>query len=373
MNNKKNIIFFLSSLDNGGLENYLLRFLKVYHYKFDAIYIWCKKNKGGILEDEYLLLPNIKIIEYSLGHFNIFRYKKLKSFIRKNKINVVCDFTGSFAGIIMLVSKQEGVKERVVFYRNSRDKFKPNFTRLLYRKLIQKFTENSSTKILSNSISALEYFYPKRSERDEKFKVIYNGIDPTEFEIDVNKEKLLSQLNIPKKAFIIGHVGRFNSQKNHFTILKVVNELLKKHKDIYVIFCGKDVENELPRLIQKVNPRLVENLRVLGNRNDVNKLLQIMSIFFFPSTIEGQPNALIEAMISGIPIVSSNINSIKETTPRTMHPYLKNPLDIGGYTKLIEDIYESKEFATNFIFIEWAKQKFQHEKHFKEFYNEIKV
>lgn len=366
-----NIIFFLSGLDSGGIENYLLRFLKIYHHKFNKIYVWCKAARGGPLEKEYLAIPNVEIIKFSFGYFNPLKYNKLKEFIKANDIGATCDFTGSFAGFTMLTSKIAGVENRVVFYRNSRDKFKPTFLRKSYRKLIQTFTKTYSTKILSNSYAALDYFYPNRDKDDLKFKVIYNGIDAKKFKVNIDKEKLLDELGIPKNTFLIGHVGRFNSQKNHITILNVMNSLATKYDNIYCILCGKGTKEEIPSIINEINPALEEKVKILGNRNDVNKLLKILDVFFFPSTIEGQPNALIEAMISGVPFVSSNIEPIKETTPTRFHSYLKDPEDVQGFSELIEKIYESEEFRSKLLCVDWAETRFDYKVRFDEFYKEL--
>ena len=102
-------------------------------------------------------------------------------------------------------------------------------------------------------------------------------------------------------------------------------------------------------LINKINPKMVEKVKLLGNRSDINELLQIMNVFLFPSTIEGQPNALIEAMISGVPIVTSNIQPIIETTPEKMHRYLKDPFDVDGYVDLIKDLYNKPKFKVGFF------------------------
>lgn len=367
-----NVIFFLSGLDSGGLENYLLRFLESYHHKFNKIYIWCKGGKGGFLEERYLSIPNVEIIKFSFGNFGFRRYKKLIYFIKLNNITTTCDFSGSFAGLTTMTSKMAGVQNRVVFYRNSRDKFKRTFLKVRYRKAIQYLTKKYATKILSNSYAALDYFYPHQYENDPKFKVIYNGIDAEKFKVKVDTKAILKDLNIPEGAFVIGHVGRFDSQKNHITILQVMNNLCAKYEDIYCILCGKDTVENLPSMIQKINPRLEEKVKVIGNRSDVNQLLQVMDVFYFPSTIEGQPNALIEAMISGVPFVASNIGPIKETIPKSLHKYLKNPKDVEGFTEWIERLYKSDKTRRELLCVDWATSRFDHTIQFDKFLNELK-
>src|SRR5690625_5429509 len=91
------------------------------------------------------------------------------------------------------------------------------------------------------------------------------------------------------------------------------------------MMCGSGVKENLLPVIQKKN--LEKKIKVFENRDDIPRFLQTLDCYFFPSITEGQPNALIEAMIIGIPSIASNIPSIKETTPSEIHSYLKDPLD----------------------------------------------
>src|SRR5690625_5447750 len=75
------------------------------------------------------------------------------------------------------------------------------------------------------------------------------------------------------------------------------------------ILCGSGVKENLLPVIQKKN--LEKKIKVFENRDDIPRFLQTLDCYFFPSITEGQPNALIEAMIIGIPYISSNILLIK--------------------------------------------------------------
>src|SRR5690625_4170556 len=93
-----NATFFVHSLNVGGIETYLLRFLTNSSDRFNKIYVYCKSGESGVLESKYLKIPNVKIVKHRLGYLNPFSYIKLRSFLKNNNINVVCDFTGNFAG-----------------------------------------------------------------------------------------------------------------------------------------------------------------------------------------------------------------------------------------------------------------------------------
>lgn len=361
----KKTVFFVNSLNSGGIENYLLRFLTYFEGKIEPIVV-CKGNQFGELEEEYSKIDSIQLVKMNLGHFKISSYYNVYNFLKYNNIDSITDFTGNFAGITMFVAKLSKIKIRVSFYRNAAIKFEKTFFKTIYNLIMRKLVYTYSTKILSNSESALIYFYPKKYKRDLRFKVIYNAIDASKFTNIKSYNK--NDFDIESTNFVIGHTGRLDSQKNHKTILKVAEILLEKYDDISFILCGKNTEKHLPKLIKS---KFKDRIKILGYRNDVNRILPVFDLFFFPSIVEGQPNALIEAMISGLQIVASNIGPIKETTPQILQNELINPLDVKAFCERIEEYYLNREKRENNNFSVWAKDRFNPNILFNQFYKEL--
>jgi len=318
---KKKVAFLVAGVNSGGTENYLLRFLKFYGEKIDAT-VYCKSGGFGELELEFKEV-GAELKAFHLGYFNVVKFNKLKKEFELHKYDSVCDLTGSLGALPLLMAKRAGVPKRIAFFRNSREKFKKSFFKTRYYKFITNLLPQVATKVLSNSKEAFNYFYSIDWNKDDKFDVIYNGVSADQFiseHLNLRKE-----LDIPKEAFVVGHVGRLNDQKNHETILKVALDLCKKDKNIYFVLCGKNVDVKYQLTVDKQN--LTNRVLLLGMRRDINKVLNTLNCFYFPSLIEGQPNALIEALISGVPFVASNINPIKETIPAKFHKQLIDPLD----------------------------------------------
>lgn len=363
----KKAVFFVTSLNSGGIENYLLRFLNYYEGKIEPIII-CKGNAFGELEDEYNKILHIRLIKIDVGYFNFLSFFKVYKILNEEKPSTVCDFTGNFAGLILWVANLAKIKSRIAFYRGSSNHFKETKFRLFYNKLMLFLVKENATSILSNSQSAFNFFYKNKSKNDSRFKVIYNGIDAQKFKsktVIYKKE----DFGIPENAFVIGHTGRYNSAKNHKTIINVANNICKKYDSIYFILCGKDTDVYLKEEVAS-NPILKDKVKLLGYRNDVPSILALFDLYFFPSITEGQPNSLIEAMISGLSIIASNIEPIIETTPTEIHKDLKNPLDVQGFIKLMEDFYLNKN-GENQNFSDWAIQKFNPDVLFNKFFIEL--
>ena len=96
-----------------------------------------------------------------------------------------------------------------------------------------------------------------------------------------------------------------------------------------------------------------------------------MDAFYFPSVSEGQPNSLIEAIVSGLPFVSSNIPTIKEVVPENYYKYLVSPNDIVGAGNILSS-FVNKNSKTMFNEAKEATMSnFSSNDRFQEFYNEL--
>lgn len=364
----KKVVFFVTSLNSGGIENYLLRFLSFFEGKIESIII-CKGNEFGELEEQYRKIKHVKLIKMNLGYFNVDSYRKLYFLLRDNEANSICDFTGNFAGLTLLLANIAGKRKRISFYRGSTNHFVETKGRLIYNQLMLSLVKRNATKILSNSKSALYFFYPKRNKTDARFEVIYNGIDADKFNSKSARYKK-EDFEIPNNGFVIGHTGRYNSAKNHDTIIKVARHICEKYRDIYFILCGKDTDVFLKESISN-DLVLKDKVKVLGYRDDVQEILPVFDLYFFPSITEGQPNSLIEAMVSGLPVVASDIEPIKETTPHFFHQELINPLDVNAFCTRIEEYYLNKSKREQNNLSKWTIEHFAPEILFNQFYKEL--
>ena len=106
-------------------------------------------------------------------------------------------------------------------------------------------------------------------------------------------------------------MGRFVNQKNHDFILEIYSEIVKKIPNSYLILIGKGIlEENIKNKAQKL--KLDDKILFLGEKDNVNELLQAMDVFIFPSKHEGLPVALIEAQAAGLKIYTSEEGVSKE-------------------------------------------------------------
>lgn len=362
---KKKCAFLVEALDSGGIENYLLRFLTHYKNEIDAT-VYCKAGYIGDLKEQYLA-QNIKIKTFPIGFFSLKRFKNLKEELIREKYDSICDFTGNFAAIPLYMAKKAGMDKRIVFYRSSSNRFKETFGRLAYNKIVNYLIRYSATVILANSKTALNFFFKDYWKGKAKFSIIYNGIDSEIFRSD--KINLRTALGFSDNDFVIGHVGRLNEAKNHKTAIEVAIKLCKEHKDVCFVFSGRNVDVAYMNEIE--NEGLSDQIKLLGYRSDVVRVLNSLDCFYFPSITEGQPNALIEALVCGLPFVASDIDPIKETVPPEYHHQLIPPTNVSlAISKLLE-IKNNETLKNELNLSEWAIDYYNPERCFKSFFEKL--
>jgi glycosyltransferase involved in cell wall biosynthesis len=325
------------------------------------ITVLVRSNQKGELYEEYKS-TGVQLKFLPLGYISPPKIWLHYQFYKDQNFDVICDFNANFAGLTMLIAKLANIKKRISFYRQGANHFIPslhkNILNWTYNKLVYRY----STAVLANSRAAINFFFPYRKREDNQFKVIYNGVDSSQFITDESKENIRSELGIPQDFFAVGHLGRYDKSKNHSTILKVAEKLIDIDKSYFFLFSGRDTE-KLNIKIQELG--LSKHTMVLGYRKDVSRIFKALDCFYFPSITEGQPNALIEAMLSGLPIACSNIKPILECIPPKTEYLTFNPLDINKPVDIIEKI---KSGNLNSNFKDYAKKKFGAKRQFEKFY-----
>ncbi len=365
MGNK--ILFLIKAPNAGGAETYLLRYMR--HCKQSNYTVYCKGGIGGELELAYREVCTLKL-DSKLGYYNPFEYIKFYKYLKRKKYTSVCDFQGNFSGFVLLCAKIAGVSNRIAFYRESKNKFSNSFFKRIYTWLTTRAMLYSATRILANSKNALNHFHPEWEGKPNKFRVIYNGFD-SNIVSRKDKSEMRNLLNIPHDAFVIGHSGRYCSAKNHEMILHVALKLCSSYPNVIFVLMGRDVKEHLQNEVEKYD--LSEQIRFLGYRTDVLDVLKSVDTFYFPSLTEGQPNALIEAMMSNVPFVASNIPSIKETVPDCCQSFLVDPNDFEENYKALEKAVQDLSYLDETKCSIWAKEKFNADKLFNEFREELEL
>lgn len=333
---KTSVLLVLPSLQAGGTENYALRLISsapAHHFTWHVMSI---DVSIGDLHDDFQKL-GVHIHYGGIGYLNPAKALRFYKFLKSNAIETMMTFNGVFGGLPLAIAHLAKVRRRIGWHRRSTPAFDPTVLRRLYARFSLALLERYSTKILSNSAAALENYHPKAHKTSRHFRVIPNGINVELFrDYPETKDEARLQLGLCLTRFIIGHVGRYDPAKNHQTIFEAAKALCARDPSATFLFCGKgtdspEFKNELRRY------GIQENCVHLGLQENMPRVYKSFDVFYFPSITEGQSNALIEAAVSGVPIVASNIPGNLSVIPERHHDKLVSPLDVNGSIRRIVD------------------------------------
>jgi glycosyltransferase involved in cell wall biosynthesis len=156
------------------------------------------------------------------------------------------------------------------------------------------------------------------------------GID-TEIFIPGNKIKQRKSLNLPQKHFIFGIAATLRSWKGHSDLIQAFSHLKNPMCTLIVIGDGPQMAN-CKQLAQ--NSPYPENIKFTGDIRDIVPYLQAIDCFVLPSYAnEGVPQALLQAMSVGLPIISCPVGGIPETLKAYKQAILVKPRNSGLLSK----------------------------------------
>ena len=223
--------------------------------------------------------------------------------------DVIHSHSGYVNGNVLRIAKQAGVPVRIAHSHDdlSHLKAKQPWKRRLYWALLKFWIDRYATVGLACSREAAADMFGSRWESDRRWQILYCGLDLTKFQDKVDSVRVRAELNIPADAFVIGHVGRFEPQKNHRLLIEIVAEIAKQEPKTRLLMLGNgSLRSDMEKKVAQLG--LIDKVIFAGVRSDVPRLmLGVMDMFVFPSLHEGLGLVLIEAQAAGLFCVISNV------------------------------------------------------------------
>lgn len=223
-------------------------------------------------------------------------------------------------------------------------------------------------KIDANIVCSRGFFQWLRKEigldTSKKFYLIYNGVD--EKRIQPSGNSLKKELGIDEENLLLGMIANFrpDQTKDQMTVCRALPKVFEKFKDANFIFAGKVVEGGEENFKNCVKfceeQGIGDKVFFLGKRNDINDVLASLDLFVFSSLSEGLPIAMIEAMLSKIPMIVTDIPPLREVSEDGKFAEIFKAQDADDLSEKILKLLENKNLRdeiAQLAFI-YARQKF---------------
>ena len=133
--------------------------------------------------------------------------------------------------------------------------------------------------------------------------VLYNGLDPREFEGDESAQAIRASLGLDPEPPLLVHIGRLDEPKRQMAFLRLASTLLAEGRRVQFALVGQGPDRE--RLADHVRQEGLEgHVHLLGARRDVPRILSAATLNVCTSFSEGLPNVVLESMMAGTAVVT---------------------------------------------------------------------
>lgn len=300
-NRKIDILFFTSSLSCGGAERVLVSVLKNIDRSRFTPYLALLRDEGELLHEvpSDVAVHSVEMSGYKIGRELIYVIRRLRKIIRETKPDLIFSFMWEPNLLNVLASlgtrRKTVISERVAISKNLKDLFGRGLKLRLARKAISILYRRSSRIIAVSHGIKRELILLGIPE--DRIVVIHNPVDIQQIE-SMSLEKIDAV-----RPYII-YVGRLEQQKNVPSLIRAFY-LLKDRLCIDLMILGKGEKGEeLSELCRDL--KISDRVHFLGFEKNPYKYIRNAEVFVLPSDFEGFPNVILEAMVCGVPVVSTN-------------------------------------------------------------------
>ena len=217
----------------------------------------------------------------------------------------------SYASLYLPVAKQHGVKTIIHSHNTSNG----SGLSATVKAALQRPLRDQADILMACSTEAGEWLYGKKACQSGRFVFMPNAVDTRLFRPNEQRRRAVRRELGLDGRWVIGHVGRFDAQKNHRFLLEAFKLAHDRDPRAALLLVGEG-PLQLETAQQAVELGIADDVIMTGNRNDVPALLSAMDVFAFPSLFEGLPVTLIEAQAAWLPcVISDTITRDVDITP----------------------------------------------------------
>lgn len=292
---KVRVIMVANKLDVTGISTVIMNYCSHMDFSKLEITIAAGKPIADIHNDTCKQL-GIRLFELPNRKQNCKQYyKALNHILTKEQFDVIHIHGNSATMTVELfLGWIHGIKVRIPHSHNT------TCTNMKLHKLLHPLFDLLYTHAFACGQKAGEWLYG-----DNPFYIIQNGFDMERFKFSQEiRDEIRKQKNL-ENAFIIGHIGRFNEQKNQIFLIKVFEKYADNHTNAVLILVGIGPNLEVTKEIAKRSP-YGDRIVFWGETNRPEEVYSIMDVFVLPSRYEGLPVVLMEAECNGLYCIISD-------------------------------------------------------------------
>jgi glycosyltransferase involved in cell wall biosynthesis len=322
------VLHLITSFEIGGTERQAVELLKRLDGERYDVRLAVLRNEGPFYTEIEARFPDVP--EFPLTSFYdanaVKQLGRLRRLMLRDRIDILHahDFYSSFIGAA--AARLSGVRV-IACQRHLKlsDRRAHKWgTRMIHR---------LAHRILVNSEAIRDHIIEHDSAPPGKIVVIRNGVVPVSRAN--SHDEVCRELGLDAGTTLVGIVARLQAVKGHRFFIEAAARVLRSRTDTHFVLVGDgplrtEIENQAAAL------GITDHVHLLGDRADVSRLVAAFDLVALASLHEGLPNAVMEAMSAGVPVVATSVGGTKELIADGETGYLAPPSDSAALADRIQ-------------------------------------
>lgn len=322
-------------LKRGGIESFMMNYFRHIDREKVRIDFLVHGYEKGVYDAE-IEASGCKIYHVPTKSKHPIKYvRELRALFKQEKFDIVHSHLDAMSGWILKIAKECDVPVRIAHSHNT-DHLTTNRIKRIVNNYAMKQIPCYATDLFACSSDAGRWLFG-----NQRFQIINNAIDMPQYAFDEEKRKAIRDYFGWQDQFVIGHVGRFDYQKNQELLIEIIPEVIGQRDNAMFVFVGDG--DDLVKAKELANKLGVGNKCVfLGSRNDVYDIYNAFDIFALPSRFEGLGIVAIEAQTNGLECLLSDripesaciCNSVNKLPIEDKNAWIKSIIECTGMRHL---------------------------------------
>jgi glycosyltransferase involved in cell wall biosynthesis len=304
------VLILDNEFEMGGKEKSLFQFISRTDRNRFHIAICCLKE-GGYFKPK-LEAMGVPFHDGLLRHrFDALAFRKFASVLRREQARIIYTFAHPNTVIFSLLARRLGLADRVVVSFHSTGnplggRLLPPYLRALVRR---------ADALLAVAQMQKDYLVRTEGLPAGRIRVIHNGVDVSVYHPPDpgERERIRAGLGVPARAYVMVAVASLKPAKRIDLLMRAAAPLMRARSDAHLLLVGDGPDRaELEALARELGTG--ERVRFAGIRDDVPSVLRASDVLVLSSRAgtETFPNVVLEAMATGLPVISTDVGSVQE-------------------------------------------------------------